>query len=133
MSTVDVEALLKSRNIRPTHHRVQLGRLLFDGRDRHVTAEQVHLEAQQAGEPVALATVYNTLNQLRSAGLLSEVVVEAGRVIYDTNITDHWHLFDESTGCLSDLPAGRVCDLPPLPEGSEVARVSVVVRVRSRS
>jgi Fur family iron response transcriptional regulator len=131
MNSVDVEALLKSRDIRPTRHRVLLGRLLFDGRDRHVTAEQVHLEVEQAGEHVALATVYNTLNQLRTAGLLNEVVIEAGRVIYDTNTTDHWHLFDETTGELRDLPAGRVVDLPPLPEGSEVAQVSVVVRVRS--
>ncbi len=132
MSTAppDAETLLRARGIRPTRHRLQLARLLFNGPDRHVTAEQVHVEANASGEPLALATVYNTLNQLRSAGLLAEVIVEPGRVVYDTNTTPHWHLYHEQSGELSDMPAGRIVDLPSLPPGTEVSRVDVVVRVR---
>jgi Fur family iron response transcriptional regulator len=133
MNQPDVEGLLRSRGIRPTNHRVALASLLLDGRDRHVTAEQVHHEAHAAGTPVALATVYNTLNQLRTAGLLAEVIVDAARVVYDTNVSAHWHLYNETTGELTDVAPGDLQGLgmPPLPAGTELARVDVVLRVRS--
>ncbi|HMV65474.1 MAG TPA: transcriptional repressor [Myxococcota bacterium] len=130
--TLDPEGLLRSRGIRPTSHRVALTHLLFDGRNRHVTAEQVYHEAHEAGIPVALATVYNTLNQLRTAGLLSDVVVDASRVVFDTNTHPHWHVFNETTGELTDVEAGDadILGLPPLDPGLTLDRVDVIVRVR---
>lgn len=124
---------LKSAGLRPTRQRLGLGRLLFDGGDRHVTAEQLHAEATTAGLRVSLATVYNTLNQFTTAGLLREVVVESGCSYFDTNTSNHHHFFFEGTGELQDIPGDqvRVADLPAAPAGTEVARVDVIVRVRS--
>ena len=42
--------------MRPTRQRVALGRLLFAGDDRHVTAEMLHEEAVRVGQRVSLAT-----------------------------------------------------------------------------
>ena len=75
----DVLARLKAVGLRPTRQRLALAKLLFDGDDRHVTAEVLHAEAQGAKVRVSLATVYNTLHQFTSAGLLREVVVDPGR------------------------------------------------------
>jgi len=124
---------LKSAGLRPTRQRLGLGRLLFDGGDRHVTAEQLHAEATTAGLRVSLATVYNTLNQFTTAGLLREVVVEAGCSYFDTNTSDHHHFFFEGSGELRDIPGEQVsvANLPAAPAGTEVARVDVIVRVRS--
>jgi Fur family transcriptional regulator, iron response regulator len=124
---------LKSAGLRPTRQRLGLGRLLFEGGHRHVTAEQLHAEAAAAGLRVSLATVYNTLNQFTTAGLLREVVVEAGRSYFDTNTADHHHFFFEGSGELQDIPGEqvRVADIPAAPAGTEVARVDVIVRVRS--
>ena len=124
---------LKSAGLRPTRQRLGLGRLLFEGGDRHVTAEQLHAEATTAGLRVSLATVYNTLNQFTTAGLLREVVVEAGCSYFDTNTSDHHHFFFEGSGELQDIPGDqvRVANLPVAPAGTEVARVDVIVRVRS--
>jgi Fur family iron response transcriptional regulator len=123
---------LKAAGLRPTRQRLGLGRLLFDGGDRHVTAEHLHGEAEAAGLRVSLATVYNTLNQFTAAGLLREVVVEAGRSYFDTNTSDHHHFFVEGTGQLQDIPGDqlRVSDLPSAPAGTAVSRVDVIVRVR---
>ncbi len=123
---------LKSVGLRPTRQRLGLGKLLFEGGDRHVTAEELHGQAVEAGLRVSLATVYNTLNQFSAAGLLREVVVEAGRSYFDTNTSDHHHFFFETSGQLQDIPGDqiRVGDLPAAPEGSAVARVDVIVRLR---
>jgi Fur family iron response transcriptional regulator len=126
---------LRSAGLRPTRQRLALARLLFGQGDRHLSAEQLHEEAVLHKVPVSLATVYNTLNQFTEAGLLREVVVEHGRSYFDTNTSDHHHFFHESDGLLRDIPGSSVVlsSIPDAPEGTEVARVDVVIRVRNRS
>ena len=82
---------------------------------------------------VSLATVYNTLHQFTSAGLLREVVVDLGQSYFDTNTSHHHHFFDESTGELSDIPEDHIViqQLPMPPSGREIDRVEVIVRLRS--
>jgi Fur family iron response transcriptional regulator len=126
---------LRCAGLRPTRQRVALARLLFDGGDRHVTAEQLHGEALTAGIRVSLATVYNTLHQFTAAGLMREVVVEPGRSYFDTNIDDHHHFFCESTGHLQDIPGElvRVGELPRPPKGAAIQRVDVIIRIRQEN
>ena len=123
---------LRSVGLRPTRQRLALAKLLFEAGDRHVTAEHLHGEALRAAIRVSLATVYNTLHQFTDAGLLREVVVEPGRSYFDTNIDDHHHFFWESSGTLQDIPGEGVVvsGLPMPPEGTEIRRVEVIVRVR---
>lgn len=120
-------------SLRPTRQRLALARLLVgDGRDRHVTAEGLHEAARAAGEPVSLATVYNTLRAFCAAGLVREIVVDGSRSIFDTRVDDHPHFFWEDSGVLSDAPACEleIRRLPRPPEGAEVASVDVVIRLR---
>lgn len=124
---------LKAAGLRPTRQRLALARLLFSQGDRHLTAEQLHAEAAIARVPVSLATVYNTLHQFTEAGLLREVVVEAGRSYFDTNVDDHHHFFHETTGHLEDIASDRVGlqDVPAAPAGTRISRVDVIIRVTS--
>ncbi|MFV3074647.1 iron response transcriptional regulator IrrA [Niveispirillum fermenti] len=118
--------------LRPTRQRVDLATLLFQGGGhRHVTAEQLHAEALAADMKVSLATVYNTLNQFRDAGLLREVVVEAGSTWFDTNTADHHHIFHENSRRLLDIAAEhlRLTGLPGLPPGTSLSRVDIIIRV----
>ena len=123
---------LRGVGLRPTRQRLALAKLLFDTHDRHVTAEMLHGEALRARVRVSLATVYNTLHQFTDAWLLREIVVDAERSYFDTNVTDHHHLFDEGTRHLHDIPQTdvRLDSLPALPDGMEVSRVDVIVRIR---
>ena len=123
---------LREAGLRPTRQRLALARLLFEGGNRHVTAEQLHAEARRDEIPVSLATIYNTLNQFRKAGLLREVVVDSGRSWFDTNLEDHHHFFHEATGALTDFEAEGLAveGVPRAPDGTEIARVEVIVRLR---
>lgn len=122
---------LKRHGLRPTRQRLALVRLLFERGDRHVTADQLHAEAAAAGVRVSLATIYNTLNQFTAAGVLREVVVEAGRSYFDTNASEHHHILVEPTGELIDIPASdvQVSATPRLPEGMALRRMDVILRV----
>ncbi|HWK45363.1 MAG TPA: Fur family transcriptional regulator [Stellaceae bacterium] len=126
-----VAGLLRDAGLRPTRQRLALGALLFDGGDRHVTAEQLHGTALERLIPVSLATVYNTLHQFTAAGLLREVVVEPGRSYFDTNTSDHHHFYVEGQGNLLDIPGSHVTvgDLPSPPDGMVVSRVEVIIRL----
>jgi Fur family transcriptional regulator, iron response regulator len=125
-------ARLRAAGLRPTRQRLALAKLLFDGRDRHVSAEALHAEAVAAGVKLSLATVYNSLHQFTHAGLLKEVVVDAARTYFDTNVGPHHHFFDEADGRLADIPVDQVSlgRLPAPPAGREIAGVDVVIRIR---
>ena len=122
---------LRASGLRPTRQRLALAKLLFDGCDRHVTAETLHSEAADSDIQVSLATVYNTLHQFTEAGLLREIVVDPGRSYFDTNMSDHHHFFHQRTGSLTDIPGAEVVvsQLPPAPAGMKISRVDVVVRL----
>src|ERR1051326_7106985 len=126
---------LRAAGLRPTRQRLALARLLLENGNRHVTAEQLHSEALAAKIPGSLATVYNTLHQFIHCGILREVVVEPGRSYFDTNIDDHHHFFCETTGMLQDIPGNAVIvgQLPEPPEGAEISRIDVIIRIRQEA
>ena len=97
-------------------------------------AAKANLYAAAAGtaDKVSLATVYNTLRAFCDAGLMNEVVVDGSRSYFDTRLDDHPHFYWEETGVLTDAPAAqlKIAELPAAPEGAEIARVDVVIRLR---
>ena len=125
---------LRHAGLRPTRQRVGLGWLLFARGDRHVTAEMLYEEANRSRVSVSLATVYNTLHQFKEAGLLREVAVDGSRTYFDTNTGDHHHFYIENENQLRDIDGTHieVGRLPDIPEGMEVARVDVIVRLRRK-
>jgi Fur family iron response transcriptional regulator len=131
-SYVGAQERLKSTGLRPTRQRLALARLLLEKGPRHVTAEDLFHEARSAGIAISLATVYNTLHQFTTAGLLREVVVDLGQSYFDTNTSHHHHFFDEASGELTDIPADdvEISRLPAAPEGASIERVEVIVRLR---
>ena len=129
----DIMELLRDAGLRPTRQRRSLAQQLFSGNDRHVTAEQLHSESLSKGVSVSLATVYNTLHQFTSAGLLRELGVDAGRSYFDTNISAHHHLYFADSGKLRDVSGDNIAigELPALPEGAEISRIDIIIRVRN--
>jgi Fur family transcriptional regulator, iron response regulator len=131
----ELRGKLRGAGLRPTRQRVSLGWLLFAKGDRHVSAEMLFDEASRARVPVSLATVYNTLHQFTEAGLLRELAVDGAKTYFDTNPTDHHHFFVEGEEEMIDLPLAAVSigSLPQPPEGMEIARVDVIVRLRRKA
>ena len=133
--SVSIATRLRKSGLRPTRQRVELAKILFGQGDRHICAENLHEDAVAKGVKVSLATVYNTLNQFKSAGLLRELAIEGDRNYYDTNTSNHFHFFNEDEGELTDIAPGSlvISGLPELPEGKVVDRIDVIVRLKSKT
>jgi Fur family transcriptional regulator, iron response regulator len=130
----DVNEMLQSVGLRPTRQRMALGWLLFGKGARHLTAEMLYEEATLAKVPVSLATVYNTLNQLTDSGLLRQVSVDGTKTYFDTNVTAHHHYYLENNHELVDIPDPHLVlqKMPDVPEGYEISRIDMVVRLRKK-
>lgn len=131
-ATQTILARLRAAGLRPTQQRLSLAWLLFGAGDRHVSAEALHVEAVGQRISVSLATVYNTLNQFKSAGLLREIAIEGERSYFDTNTSNHFHFFNEDKRELMDIEADSVtvAGIPPLPPGKVIDRIDVIVRLK---
>ena len=130
----DVKQRLRRVGLRTTQQRMALGWILFAKGDRHVTAEMLYEEATRAQISVSLATVYNTLHQFTDVGLLRQVAVDASRTYFDTNNFPHHHFYVEDKNELIDIPPTNVlvANMPTPPEGYEIIRIDIVVRLRRK-
>ena len=93
--------------------------------------EILYEEATLAKVPVSLATVYNTLNRPAEAGLLRRVSVDGTKTYFDTNVTSHRHFYLEDNHELINIPDQNLMlqQMPEVPEGYEIVRVDMVVRL----
>lgn len=128
-----VAALLESHGILPTQQRIDIAHMLFQ-RPQHLAAEQVLAEVNERYGHVSKATVYNTLGLFVRNGLVREVLIEPGRVFYDSNTRDHHHVYNVDSGELTDIPASCVAIKadPGLPKGTRIEGMDLVIRVRNR-
>ena len=80
------------------------------------------------------ATVYNTLNLFVKEGLLRELVLSEGNVVFDPKLDRHHHFVDEASGRIYDVPweALEVKKVAAL-EDYDVDEYQVVLRGRKSS
>jgi Fur family iron response transcriptional regulator len=125
---------LERYGLRATRQRLGLARLLFSKGNRHVTADALAAEAHALKMPTSLATVYNVLNLFAEVGIVRGLAIDSTKTVFDTNTSDHAHFYYEESGDIEDIPlqgmqiAGNV--IPP--DGYEIVRVDVVVRLRRK-
>jgi Fur family iron response transcriptional regulator len=127
-------SLLERYGLRATRQRLWLAKLLFSKGDRHVTADSLAAEANALKISASLATVYNVLNLFAQVGLVRGLAIEGTKTVYDTNTSDHGHFFFEVTGEIEDIGVQGpklVGEVEP-PNGYEIVRVDVVVRLRRK-
>lgn len=129
MDRREVEKLLRGKGIQPTTQRVEvLYQLRLGG---HRTADELYELLNEEFSKVSRATVYNTLNLLKDQGLISEVVLEPGRSIFDANSHTHFHYYNVDTQELIDIPPSElnVTALPGYPAGKVFLGADVVIRI----
>jgi len=129
--TAEIVRRLKDHGINPTAQRIEIAQVLL-ARFTHMSADEVFQIVNKTEPRVSKATVYNTLGLFADKGLVREVIVDPSKIFYDSNVGPHHHLYNVTTGELRDIDQQhmQVVGLPPLPPGTTVEGMEVVVRVR---
>ncbi len=129
--TAYVRHLLEQSGIRPTAQRLKVAEVLLSS-PRHLTAEQLLSTLRQAPSRVSKATVYNTLKLFVDHGLARQIHTDPDRCVYDSKMDRHHHFQRLDTGEMIDIRPDELefARMPPLPPGTEIEGVDVVIRVR---
>ena len=71
----------------------------------HPTAEELYMKLKPNNQNLSLATVYRNLNQLAELGEIKKIEGLSGKVHYDHNNHEHFHIICEKCSRIMDLPA----------------------------
>jgi Fur family iron response transcriptional regulator len=126
-SEQDLSGRLRAAGVRPSAQRMAVAQYVLTT-DEHPSAEQVHARVTAKFPFLSRATVYNTLNLFVKEGLLRQLVLSEGSVVFDPKLERHHHFVDDTTGRIEDIPweAVRVGDARL--DGYSVREYMVVLR-----
>ena len=123
---------IESSGIRPTKQRRVLAKILFEKGNRHLSADELFHDVKKEDRKISMATVYNTLKQFTSLGLVREVVVDQNKSLYCTNHKSHYHLYIEDEGKIVDIPTKNIdLNIPSIPACFQLCNIDVIVRIRT--
>ena len=123
---------IESSGIRPTKQRRVLAKILFEKGNRHLSADELFHDVKKEDRKISMATVYNTLKQFTSLGLVREVVVDQNKSLYCTNHKSHYHLYIEDEGKIVDIPTKNIdLNIPSIPACLQLHNIDVIVRIRT--
>lgn len=119
---------LKNAGVQPSAQRLAVADYVLQT-DEHPSADQVLERVHQGFPMLSRATVYNTLNLFVEKGLLRQLVLAEGRVVFDPRLEAHHHFIDDEDGRIEDVPwsAVTVGDVERL-KGYDVREYMVVLR-----
>jgi Fe2+ or Zn2+ uptake regulation protein len=126
----DLGEQLRGHGIQPSAQRMAVAEYVL-ATDEHPSAEKVWARVQAAFPMISRATVYNTLNLFVRQGLLRQLVLAEGKVVFDPHLAPHHHFIDDATGSIHDVPweAVEVRNVENL-KGVDVREYQVVMRGR---
>lgn len=116
--------------LRMTRQRQEVYRFLKNKRT-HPTANEVFISLQQTLPNVSLATVYNCLEALVQHEIVRQVNFDREPSRYCSNLEEHGHFHDETTGTIHDIkfkPGVNLADLLDLPPNTLIKDVEITLR-----
>jgi len=95
--------ILRRHGIQPSAQRLAVAEYVLRT-EEHPSADQVWGKVSGTLPMISRATVYNTLNLLVRKGLLRQLVLAEGKVVFDPHVERHHHFVDDETGEILDVP-----------------------------
>ena len=128
LTVPEIEERLKKSGVAATAQRIAICKFVLCEAD-HPTAEDIKNWTDANFPKLSRATVYNTLDVLVQAGMLKELKLpHTGKVVYDTNVGDHYLFLDSTSGKLFDISNEECKVILNLPEDIYIEEVDVFLR-----
>jgi Fur family transcriptional regulator, iron response regulator len=99
----EISQTLRRHGIQPSAQRLAVAEYVLRT-DEHPSADQVFAKVAGTLPMISRATVYNTLNLLVRKGLLRQLILAEGKVVFDPKVDPHHHFIDDATGQIHDIP-----------------------------
>jgi len=119
--------ILEEHGIRASVQRIRIADEVLYTED-HPSADIVWQRAKKLMPVLSRATVYNTLNLFVKKGLLRELILAEGKIVFDPKMERHHHFINEKTGRIMDIPWEAVEVRPKQLKGLRVSEYQVVLR-----
>jgi Fur family iron response transcriptional regulator len=98
-----MEKILVKKKLRITPQRLQIAVRVLS-KHHHFTADEIVAWSSKLKFKLSRATIYNTLNDFVSAGLLKSFYsITIDKLIFDSNTSQHFHFVDKLTNKISDI------------------------------
>ena len=125
-----IKNILRQSNLRPTKQRIAIFDILFRQENWHFSADIVEKICSESGVKISAGTIYNVLNDFYAKGLISKVMIDDDRSWFDTNTSDHFHVYDTKDRKLYDIaPEDIDLSLPKTIKEDDVKKVEILIKV----
>jgi Fur family ferric uptake transcriptional regulator len=103
---------LKKAGLKATGPRLKIIRVLEEGPEHHLSAEDIYYRLTRSGEVIGLATVYRVLAQFADAGLVNRHNFEGDRAVFELDQGGHHdHMVCLETGKVVEFVSTDIEDL----------------------
>jgi Fur family transcriptional regulator, iron response regulator len=127
----NIKEILRSKSLKLTKQRLLVASYLFDGHDKHVTAEDLFKKLNKSKSKISLATVYNTLHEFYKNKLINKLSINSEKIYFDTNISTHHHFYNKEDEVLVDVSNNlKINGLPNPPKGKKIEKIEVLVHLK---
>ena len=127
----NIKEILRSKSLKLTKQRLLVANYLFDGQDKHITAEDLFKKLNKSKSKISLATVYNTLHEFYRNNLISKLTIDSEKIYFDTNMSNHHHFYNKEDGMLIDVSSSlKINGLPNPPKGKKIEKIEVLVHLK---
>jgi Fur family peroxide stress response transcriptional regulator len=93
---------LLSVKLKATHQRMVILEAVY-GSKIHPTVEVIYEKLKPDNPSISLATVYKTLETFVQVGLIDKVATTEGQMRYDSNMSNHGHIYCRNTNEIIDF------------------------------
>ena len=126
---MQIEERVRAVGLKLTPQRFAILDFLVRSRE-HPTADKISAALNRRFPRASRATVYNTLNALRDAGLVHEVYMDDAVARFDANLDQHHHFVCRLCDKLEDVPYEELVELPTrkLERGHKIENYEIVMR-----
>ncbi len=98
----DYVDLLKEKNLKITHHRLEILSYL-DSHKTHPTAEEIYQHLKKTNPGLSRTTIYNNLETLSDSHIIQRLTICPTEHRYDFNNSMHHHFICKECGAIYDV------------------------------
>ena len=125
-----IKDVLRQNNLRPTSQRIAIFNILFNEKNWHFSADIIEKECSEKGIKISAGTIYNVLNDFYAKGLISKVTIDDDRSWFDTNTSDHYHIYDTKELKLYDIEPEEIdLSLHNAIKKEDIKKVEILIKI----